>query len=293
MAITIKNINKWEENGKVKKSEKTMKWANSLFIKCIFIYLVLIVIQGCETPNLHNALATGDQEAIMVSLRRGADPNELNSEGLSPLHVAILRHDTNTVKILLEYGADVYKTDINGQSALGTALNECIGRDSLGSLTPRKWDLDHPAVQVVSTLMTRVRGRTHKEIDTEGTLSIYVEIGERTSKGRELILHLAFATSEENYRLSLSRLETEYVNVEQFKRGTILLKSNQTYRVMGALKDGQIEATLISFLGKESANKQVGSSFEYPLNNYLPSTWEKIKNETRLRSRYNNNNSPD
>jgi ankyrin repeat protein len=68
---------------------------------------------------LHVAVNRNNLEAVVVLLKRGADPN-LGSNGESPLYIAASR-DTRILKTLLEHGADPNaKTKLN-YTALGIA----------------------------------------------------------------------------------------------------------------------------------------------------------------------------
>ena len=57
--------------------------------------------------DLNIALNNGSSMHIIESiLMNGANPNELNSEDVTPLYTAVIRNNANLVKLLLKYGAD-------------------------------------------------------------------------------------------------------------------------------------------------------------------------------------------
>ncbi len=84
-----------------------------------------------NTP-LHLTIAKGykdksaDGEALTVTnadltqqlIQRGAEINATNEFGLTPLHIACLRHDVFSIKWLLEYGARLDVVSNDGQTPL-------------------------------------------------------------------------------------------------------------------------------------------------------------------------------
>jgi len=60
------------------------------------------------TP-LHNAVKSGDIERVKTLLENGADPNKFASDGRTPLHRAVLTGDIDLVKPLLKGGGDPNK----------------------------------------------------------------------------------------------------------------------------------------------------------------------------------------
>ncbi len=66
------------------------------------------------------AVANGRKDFIQTFLEKGADPNIADSEGAVPLTEACVENDPNieTIKLLLEKGANVNHQEINGATAL-------------------------------------------------------------------------------------------------------------------------------------------------------------------------------
>ncbi|GAB2215661.1 hypothetical protein Droror1_Dr00020054 [Drosera rotundifolia] len=79
-----------------------------------------------ELPlSLCFAASRGDEPLLHQLLKRGADPNELDSNGRTALHVAAALGKDSCVAILLEYGADPNVKDTEGSVALWDAI---VGR---------------------------------------------------------------------------------------------------------------------------------------------------------------------
>lgn len=74
------------------------------------------------TP-LHWRASAGNSEYIKFLLNNGALVNVKDHEGRTPLHIAVLDSYCNTeaIKILLDYGADVYETTNKGSNVLDMA----------------------------------------------------------------------------------------------------------------------------------------------------------------------------
>ena len=92
-------------------------------------YTLLGVSQGSEEElaeperTLFDVLAGGDIDELNQFLDEGADPNEKNRDGITPLSWAILGMETTPtvyaqVQALLEAGADPNITDDKGRTAL-------------------------------------------------------------------------------------------------------------------------------------------------------------------------------
>ena len=58
---------------------------------------------------------------IALLLQKGADVNQVDSDGFTPLHHAIARSNTALVELLLKHGADVHAVNKHGQTALHLA----------------------------------------------------------------------------------------------------------------------------------------------------------------------------
>ncbi|KAL9260330.1 Potassium channel AKT1-like protein [Drosera capensis] len=71
------------------------------------------------------AASRGDEPLLQQLLKKGADPNELDSNGRTALHVAAARGKDTCVGILLEYGADPNVKDTEGSVPLWDAI---VGR---------------------------------------------------------------------------------------------------------------------------------------------------------------------
>jgi ankyrin repeat protein len=73
---------------------------------------------------LYHAAYSGNIELIDVLIARGANLEAKDTEGKTPLFIAISMHNPSTVKYLLNLGANPYSVDIYDNSALGFAEQE-------------------------------------------------------------------------------------------------------------------------------------------------------------------------
>jgi ankyrin repeat protein len=81
-----------------------------------------------RTP-LWNLAFAGDLAGIRRELEGGADPNQGDDVGYTPLHVAIQEKRVDAVGLLLESGADPNRADNHGNIPLWTAVRTC-GKDN-------------------------------------------------------------------------------------------------------------------------------------------------------------------
>lgn len=72
--------------------------------------------------DLHTIATRGTVAEIQPCLDAGADVNEPNRVGYTPLTIAASRGDVSITRALLDAGADVDRTDPNGTTALGAAV---------------------------------------------------------------------------------------------------------------------------------------------------------------------------
>ena len=68
--------------------------------------------------HLHQAVKEGCTEEITKLIEAGADPDELDDSGLTPLYWAAYHDHPETIYILVEAGADPKIRDENGRTPL-------------------------------------------------------------------------------------------------------------------------------------------------------------------------------
>ena len=75
------------------------------------------------SPAFRMAVLTGALESVRMHLRAGIDPDATDSQGRSPLILAVSRGHLDVCKLLLEAGADPTTKDNSGNDALAVALS--------------------------------------------------------------------------------------------------------------------------------------------------------------------------
>jgi ankyrin repeat protein len=68
--------------------------------------------------ELSNAVVASDRERVGRLLDKGADINQLNQQGLAPLHLAARARDSDMIEVLLARGADANARDADGWTPL-------------------------------------------------------------------------------------------------------------------------------------------------------------------------------
>ncbi len=97
-----------------------MKHRNYFFA---FVIAIFLIVSGCASTNsLINASANGDSLAVQKLISAGANINEPDSNGATPLIHAIWKGKTEAAKYLIESGADLNAKDKKGYDALFYAI---------------------------------------------------------------------------------------------------------------------------------------------------------------------------
>lgn len=91
----------------------------------LFFTVSLMFTSGCSTlfkTELTDAAASGDSARVQTLINRGANLNETNRKGLTPLMWAICAKQTQTAQRLVDLGANINIQDKYGYSALSYAI---------------------------------------------------------------------------------------------------------------------------------------------------------------------------
>jgi ankyrin repeat protein len=94
--------------------------------------------------DLHTIAARGTVTEVQPCLDAGADINEPNRVGYTPLTIAASRGDVEITRALLEAGADVTRTDAVGTTALGAAVMSRAPMDVIALLVEHGADANRP-----------------------------------------------------------------------------------------------------------------------------------------------------
>ena len=85
--------------------------------------------------QLYIAALSGEADQVRDLLAQGADPNQANAQGNTPLHGACCRHAADVIPLLLEAGADPNAMNGSGLSPLGRLLGRSDDLDEQGVST--------------------------------------------------------------------------------------------------------------------------------------------------------------
>jgi ankyrin repeat protein len=96
---------------------------------------------GCVDTPLTAAIASGNAELVALLLERGASPNVLTGQGVSPLMVAGREGSEGLVDLLLRYGAN---RDIRCEGFTASDYARSYGHDQLG-LFIDEWGTEKPS----------------------------------------------------------------------------------------------------------------------------------------------------
>nr|WCB86822.1 CPPV011 ankyrin repeat protein [Cooks petrelpox virus] len=80
---------------------------------------------------LHVAVENNDDNIAKILLENGANPNVVDFEMSTPMHITLLSNPTNSnmVSMLLEYGSDIHLKDKYGESSIDLASDKCMSEE--------------------------------------------------------------------------------------------------------------------------------------------------------------------
>ncbi|MFH1884082.1 MAG: DUF6263 family protein [Planctomycetota bacterium] len=76
-----------------------------------------------RTKTLHDAARDGDIDQVQLLISKGADVNEKNRMGWTPLHTAVQNRRQALIELLIAKGADINATNNRGQTPLMAAID--------------------------------------------------------------------------------------------------------------------------------------------------------------------------
>ena len=94
-------------------------------IKIIIVCAIILGISGCATSKsaLMNAASMGDIETVQKLVKNGANINEKDRSGYTPLIWAIYSNKVEAVKAFIQMGADIEIQDKSGYTPLILAVS--------------------------------------------------------------------------------------------------------------------------------------------------------------------------
>lgn len=79
---------------------------------------MIFVIRTCIIISQHEAISFGYYEVSKVLLESGANPDIPGNENRTALHEAVKLNNSEEVKLLLQYNADLNARDSSGKTPL-------------------------------------------------------------------------------------------------------------------------------------------------------------------------------
>ena len=86
--------------------------------KLLLSILFSITVFSVQAQDLFNAARQNDTAQIEQLLENGADINQANERGFTPLILAVYANKKSAVELLLEKGANPNSQDLSGNTAL-------------------------------------------------------------------------------------------------------------------------------------------------------------------------------
>ena len=85
---------------------------------CLMVAVAAGTVAGGQSPNLREAVRTGNTPAVRALLQKRVDVNAADADGTTALHWAVRANDAETVKALLKAGANANAVNAYGVTPL-------------------------------------------------------------------------------------------------------------------------------------------------------------------------------
>jgi len=133
--------------------------------------IAAVLLVGCG-PSIHQTVIDGNEALIRRELSNGANVNEKNEDGLTPLHLAVKSGHKRIVELLIAKGADVNAKDTRGGTSLdySTELNEMFGdNDGLDKIEGLEADVEGMTAEQIKEYMSGIE-------TVRNSTTFYIEI---------------------------------------------------------------------------------------------------------------------
>lgn len=174
----------------------------------------VMAMEETKVNNLIEAVEAGKKEEVEKLLQQGADINQLNKYGLTPLMLAVATKQKDIVKFLIEKEADL---NIQQKETDDTALTSAVtrGYTEIAKLliNAPKIDLNKKAVYGETALM-RAAHYGHKDI-VELLIKKGADLKIKDSTGRTAFIMAAVGGHENIVKLFIQKGEEVKVNQEK------------------------------------------------------------------------------
>jgi hypothetical protein len=87
----------------------------------LFVFCVSLNFSAFCEPELFDTIKEGDADAVKAKIKEGANVNDKDEHGRTPLHKAAAKGDKEIVETLIEYGANVNAIDNQKETPLHEA----------------------------------------------------------------------------------------------------------------------------------------------------------------------------
>lgn len=201
---------------------------------CLLAIIGWVFVQAAVAGPLADLIQAGDRDAALALIGDGADVNEAQGDGTTPLHWAVYKIDVELVDALLEAGAKPAVVNAYGSSPIGEAVN-VANAGLVEKLLDAGADVEAPNLDGQTALMLAARSGS---IDVAELLVAHgADVNTReTWRGQTALMWAADADFPEMARLLIEHgAEVDIRAVANDWRAQITSEPRAQYRPTGGL----------------------------------------------------------
>lgn len=162
----------------------------SIFSSVQKIIEKVIVLRQCAVTWIISSVNRGYTEIVQLLLEYGADPNQCDCEGNTPLHLATVTNRISVVTLLLKAGSDILSVDERGHNPLQLAQTKLkLFQNSKGEDMMKVKEELHDIVNMLLVYVQK-QEHAHEKVETFSNFYRRLSLSNTSDQVQDDVKHL-------------------------------------------------------------------------------------------------------